>query len=82
MNETYYVVKQNAEGCYLLSKPNQIMFTSKDKREAMQAFAYMTDGRRVYPREFDKGIYVLLSIGHYHYHPKALYVIDTNTYPV
>lgn len=81
MTETYFVVKQNAEGHYLLSKPNQILVTTKNRREAEQAFFYITDGKRVYPREFDKGIYLLLSIGHYQYHPKALYEIDSNVYP-
>ena len=82
MNETFHIVKQNAEGCYLLSKPNKILFSTKDRREAENAFARMTDGKRVYPRDFEKGIYVLLSTGHYAYHQKALYVIDTNIYPV
>lgn len=82
MTETYHIVKQNAEGCYLLGKPNQILFTTKNRKEAYAAFANITDGKRVYPYEFEKGIYVLLSIGHYIYHPKTLYIIDTNTYPV
>ncbi len=82
MTETYHIVKQNAEGCYLLSKPNKILFSTKSRREAEAAFANITDGKRVYPYEFDKGVYVLLSTGHYAYHQKALYIIDTNTFPV
>lgn len=82
MNETYHIVKQNAAGCFLLGKPNKILFTTKNRKEAETAFAYMTDGKRVYPYEFEKGIYVLLSTGHYIYHPKALHIIDSNTYPV
>ena len=82
MTETYYIVKQNVEGCCLLCKPNQILFTTKNRKDAEAAFAHMTKGKRVYPYEFEKGIYVLLSTGHYIYHPKALYVIDSNTYPV
>ena len=56
--------------------------TGFTKKDAEAAFAHMTKGKRVYPYEFEKGIYVLLSTGHYIYHPKALYVIDSNTYPV
>ena len=82
MNETYHIVKQNAAGCFLLCKPNKILFTTKNRKEAEIAFAYMTDGKRVYPYEFEKGVYVLLSTGHYIYHPKALHIIDSNTYPV
>ena len=81
MTETYFVVKQNAEGCYLLGKPNKILVTTKDRREAERAFFNITDGKRVYPREFSKGVYILLSLGHYPRHPKALYEIDSNVYP-
>ena len=82
MTETYYIVKQNVTGDLLLRKPNKILFTTKNKKEAEIAFVHMTDGKRVHPYEFEKGVYVLLSTGHYIYHPKALYVIDSNTYPV
>lgn len=82
MTEKYYVVKQNAYGYYLLGKPNKILFSSYNKREAELAFANIVRGKRVYPYEFDKGIYVLLSIGHYAAHPKALCQIDINVYPV
>ena len=82
MNETYFIVKQNAEGRYLLGEPNKILFTSKNRKEAEQAFFNMTDGQCVYPYEFDKGVYILLSLGHYALHQKALYIIDSNTYPV
>lgn len=82
MDETYYVVKQNADGYYLLGKPNKVIFSTKNRREAEAAFENMTNGKRVYPYEFDKGIYILLSTGHYMYHPKALYIINTNTYPI
>ena len=82
MTETYYIVKQNVKGYLLLRKPNQILFTTKNKKEAEAAFAHMTDGKHVHPYEFEKGVYVLLSEGHYIYHPKALYIIDSNTYKV
>ncbi len=82
MNETYYIVKQTIIGDLLLRKPNKILFTTKNRKEAEAAFAHMTKGKRVYPYEFEKGIYILLSTGHYIYHPKALYIIDSNTYPV
>lgn len=82
MTETYYIVKKNTIGDLLLRKPNQIIFTTKNRKEAEVAFTYMTDGKRVHPYDFDKGIYVLLSEGHYIYHPKALYIINSNTYKV
>lgn len=82
MNETFYVVKQNVTGDLLLRKPNKILFTTKNRKEAEIAFAHMTDGKRVHPYEFKKGVYVLLSEGHYIYHPKALYIINSNTYKV
>ena len=82
MTETYYIVKKNVTGDLLLRKPNQILFTTKNKKEAEIAFVHMTDGKRVYPYEFEKGVYVLLSEGHYIYHPKSLYIIDSNTYKV
>ena len=82
MTETFHVVKQNANGYYLLSKPNKVIFSSKNRKEAEVAFANITKGKQVYPYEFDKGVYVLLSTGHYTYHPKALYVIDSNAYPI
>ena len=82
MTETYYIVKQNITGDLLLRKPNKILFTTKNRKEAETAFAYMTDGKRVCPYEFEKGVYVLLSEGHYIYHPKSLYIIDSNTYKV
>ena len=80
MTETYYIVKKNTIGDLLLRKPNQIIFTTKNRKEAEVAFTYMTDGKRVHPYDFDKGVYVLLSEGHYIYHPKALYIINSNTY--
>ena len=61
---------------------NQILFTTKNRKEAEVAFTYMTDGKRVHPYDFEKGVYVLLSEGHYIYHPKALYIINSNTYKV
>lgn len=82
MTETYYIVKQNVTGDLLLRKPNQILFTTKNKKEAEIAFAHMTYGKRVHHYEFEKGVYVLLSEGHYIYHPKSLYIIDSNTYKV
>ena len=82
MNETFYIVKQNVTGDLLLRKPNQILFTTKNRKEAEIAFAHMTDGKRVHPYEFEKGVYVLLSECHYIYHPKALYIINSNTYKV
>ena len=82
MTETYYIVKKNTIGDLLLRKPNQIIFTTKNRKEAEVAFTYMTDGKRVHPYDFDKGIYVLLSEGHYIYHQKALYIINSNTYKV
>ena len=81
MTETYYIVRQNATGTYLLGKPNKILFSTKDRREAEAAFTRMTDGQRVHSYDFNSGIYILLSAGHYVYHQKALYVIDTNVYP-
>lgn len=42
----------------------------------------MTNGKRVHPYDFKHGVYVLLSEGHYIYHPKALYIIKSNTYKV
>ena len=82
MTETYYIVKKNAVCDLLLRKPNKILFTTENKKDAEAAFAHMTKGKRVYPYEFEKGIYVLLSTGHYIYHPKALYIINSNTYKV
>lgn len=82
MNETYYIVKQNVTGDLLLRKPNKILFTTKNRKEAEAAFSHMTDGKHVRPYEFEKGVYVLLSEGHYIYHPKALYIINSNTYKV
>lgn len=82
MTETYYIVKQNIIGDLLLRKPNKILFTTKSKKEAEAAFAHMTNGKRVHPYDFKHGVYVLLSEGHYIYHPKALYIIDSNTYKV
>ena len=82
MNETFYIVKQNITGSLLLRKPNKILFTTKNRKEAEAAFAHMTDGKHVHPYEFEKGVYVLLSEGHYIYHPKALYIINSNTYKV
>ena len=82
MTETYYIVKQNIIGDLLLCKPNQILFTTKSKKEAEAAFAHMTNGKRVHPYDFKSGVYVLLSEGHYIYHPKALYIIKSNTYKV
>lgn len=82
MTETYYIVKQNITGDLLLRKPNQILFTTKSKKEAEAAFAHMTNGKRVHPYDFKHGVYVLLSEGHYIYHPKALYIIKSNTYKV
>ena len=82
MTETYYIVKKNTIGDLLLRKPNQIIFTTKNRKEAEVAFTYMTDGKRVHPYDFDKGVYVLLSEGHYIYHQKALYIINSNTYKV
>lgn len=80
MNETYYIVKQNITGDLLLRKPNQILFTTKNRKEAEAAFSHMTNGKRVHPYDFKNGVYVLLSEGHYIYHPKSLYIIDSNTY--
>ena len=82
MTETYYIVKKNTVGDLLLRKPNKILFTTKNRKEAEVAFTYMTDGKRVHPYDFEKGVYVLLSEGHYIYHPKALYIINSNTYKV
>lgn len=82
MTETYYIVKQNIIGDLLLRKPNQILFTTKSKKEAEAAFAHMTNGKRVHHYDFKSGVYVLLSEGHYIYHPKALYIIKSNTYKV
>lgn len=82
MTETYYIVKKNTTGDLLLRKPNQILFTTKNRKEAEVAFTYMTNGKRVHPYDFEKGVYVLLSEGHYIYHPKALYIINSNTYKV
>lgn len=82
MTETYYIVKKNTTGDLLLRKPNQILFTTKNKKEAEIAFAHITNGKRVHPYDFEKGVYVLLSEGHYIYHPKALYIINSNTYKV
>ena len=82
MTETYYIVKKNTTGDLLLRKPNKILFTTKNRKEAEVAFTYMTDGKRVHPYHFEKGVYVLLSEGHYIYHPKALYIINSNTYKV
>lgn len=82
MNETYYIVKKNTIGDLLLRKPNQILFTTKNRKEAEVAFTYMTDGKRVHPYDFENDVYVLLSEGHYIYHPKALYIINSNTYKV
>ena len=82
MNETYYIVKKNTAGDLLLRKPNKILFTTKNRKEAEVAFTYMTDGKRVHPYDFENGVYVLLSEGHYIYHPKALYIINSNTYKV
>ena len=82
MNETYYIVKKNTTGDLLLRKPNQILFTTKNRKEAEVAFTYMTDGKRVHPYDFENGVYVLFSEGHYIYHPKALYIINSNTYKV
>ena len=82
MTETYYIVKKNTTGDLLLRKPNKILFTTKNRKEAEVAFTYMTNGKRVHPYDFEKGVYVLLSEGHYIYHPKALYIINSNTYKV
>lgn len=82
MTETYYIVKQNIIGDLLLRKPNQILFTTKSKKEAEAAFTHMINGKRVHPYDFKHGVYVLLSEGHYIYHPKALYIIKSNTYKV
>lgn len=82
MNETYYIVKKNTTGDLLLRKPNQILFTTKNRKEAEVAFTYMTDGKCVHPYDFENGVYVLFSEGHYIYHPKALYIINSNTYKV
>lgn len=81
MTETYYVVKQNIEACCLLNKPNEILYKTNSIREAKQAFKNITRGKMVYPEEFNKGVYLLLSQGHYQKFPKAIRVIDTNTYP-
>ena len=82
MNETYYIVKKNTTDDLLLRKPNKILFTTKNRKEAEVAFTYMTDGKRVHPYDFENGVYVLFSEGHYIYHPKALYIINSNTYKV
>lgn len=82
MNETYYLVKQNKEGVYLLSEPNKVLFSTKDRAEAETAYRNIAGNKRVYPYEFDKGIYVLVSLGHYPLHPKTLYEINSNTFPV
>ena len=82
MTETYYVVKQNIDGVYLLSEPNKIIFTTKNRKEAEIAYKNIAGNKKVYPYEFDKGIYVLVSIGHYPLHPKTLHEINSNTYPV
>ena len=82
MNETYYIVKKNTTGDLLLRKPNQILFTTKNRKEAEVAFTYMTDGKRVHPYDFENGVYVLLSEEHYIYNQKALYIINSNTYKV
>ena len=82
MNETYFVVKKSIDGCYLLNKPNKIIFSSKNLKEASLAFSNIAGNSKVYPDEFNKGIYILLSIGHYPSHPRALRVIDSNTFPV
>lgn len=82
MTETYHVVQQVREGVCLLKEPNKVLFTSKSLKDATDYFNTLTKGHRVYPYEFDKGIYVLLSEHHYLKHPKALYIIHENTFPV
>ena len=80
--ETYYVIRQNVSGHYLLNKPNKILFSTKNKKEAEMYFNSLVGSDRVFPDEFDKGIYKLVSIGHYPLHPKALLEINSNVYPV
>lgn len=82
MTEMYYLVKQNKDGVYLLSEPNKVLFSTKDRKEAEIAYRNVTGDKKVFPDEFKKGIYVLVSIGHYPLHPKTLYEIHSNTYPV
>lgn len=82
MTETYHVVQQVREGVFLLKEPNKVLFTNKSLKDAQSYYDSLTGGKRVYPYEFDKGIYVLLSEHHYLNHPKALYIIHENTFPV
>jgi len=82
MNETYHLVKQNVAGHYLLSKPNQVIFSTKNRKEAETAFNNIAGHYRVFPNDFDKGIYILVSTGHYPLHPKTLFEINSNIYPV
>lgn len=82
MTETYHLVKQNAPGCFILNKPNRVLFSTKSRKEAETAFYNIAGSDRVFPNEFEKGIYVLVSTGHYPTHPKALYEIMSNVYPV
>lgn len=82
MTEIYHVVQQTRDGVCLLKEPNKILFTSKSLKDAQDYYDSLTNGKIVYPYEFDEGIYVLLSEHHYLKHPEALYVIHTNTFPV
>lgn len=79
MIETYYVVKLNTDGIYLLSKPNEIMYTTKNINEAKVAFNKITNNKRVQSNE---DVYTLVSLGHYITHPKTLRIIDKNIFHV
>lgn len=82
MTEIYYVIKQNTIGKYLLDTPNEILLKTNNKDVAITRFRILTGDKVVHPSDLNKGVYKVVSLGHYKLYPKTLYEVVSNTLPV
>lgn len=57
MAEVFYVVRQNAEGTFLLGAPNKVFIETDDISLAIAKFNEVAGDTKVYPEDFKKGKY-------------------------